>query len=672
MSTAFIDDLPVTRSCLALSNDIMTRICQLLPTQKDRLEACLVHPVWTSPALSVLWDEPAFDTLDQLHQLLSVLREKPRTGSRVRHLRLHTMSDGQFEDTIAHCKYTGNDSSNNGNSNWAAAPQTILGVLRRCEQLKSFACYGFQLKTKDLEAILTLIPSVERLWLLGSPAQEPPAVMTPLINAVLPRLTSLRLDGVYTFQRQFYAVLARRCLALRSLRLSLQTTQADDFFTLCNGHFPALVDLTLVHVQSLRGSHVKEFMRAAPSLTHLRLEGVAQQALSEITYVSNAYFALESFTIVGVIPDSAPVTSSTRLPHLPCFSPEQLTTLTLGQWFMFDMTLLDTFANSPLQHLVLSSCQPLTNENLIHIFHAMNHLQICTVVDPPVECKPFLERYAVHDNNGYTLNRADMDRINEHTVQHRTLTCAHLRALAERISMDLQDLLNIIDETQPGRIAPQEITADAPKNRAQGAPKEKEEELNDLPAWGAIDDLTWYQKPKPNPSVTSSEGSSISGPRQPIPADAYSDQECWGEAKRGVEWASEQLSYAHDMLQRQKAAVFWKKDDETGQWVQLPNNPLPATTTHDTNTRPPSKHNTPRIPQKQTNHPDYSAPQKKQHYKPEAQSSVSPLLLGQVRKNHQNHQNHQSRQSRQSRQNHQRHPSPPDDPLPLLKRQANP
>ncbi|KAF7728286.1 hypothetical protein EC973_006460 [Apophysomyces ossiformis] len=272
--------------------EILKTIFRQLPTQKDRYQACFVHPVWSATAITVLWESPEFFNQKMLKAFVRVIQVNKSAALRVRRLRL-CVRDAQYPTVFRPVNDATIEEHVMAKKSMLADPVVILFLLRRCENIQSLTIYGYLLEPKSLEQLVGFLPNLQELSFIGSLPSRMPLEAN---SAFLPRLRSLSFALPYPVLSDFAAVLAKRCHILQSLQISLETLGVKGLTQLCKGNLN-LTSLTLTDASNISCRHVNQIISAFPGLTKLCLDGVANTKANGIVQAAATCVSLHELEI---------------------------------------------------------------------------------------------------------------------------------------------------------------------------------------------------------------------------------------------------------------------------------------------------------------------------------------------------------------------------------------
>ncbi|KAI9249455.1 hypothetical protein BDA99DRAFT_523847 [Phascolomyces articulosus] len=287
---SFLHGLPTfTPACLRLSNVLMERIIRLLPTQADRYETCMIHPVWTTAAMNILWEWPRFPNENAIRAFLNTIRKHKRLALAVRHLNLCSNN----APVSQHQNNSNNDNDSNENNAFQlstrlvldqheayqdsplASPLVIMTVLQQCERIDTLSIYGWQLEATHLRLIATYLSQLHSLRIIGSPSATAgnSSGSGNIKGIVLPPLAASTLSKLHLYAD--YTMLPSRYMELESLRVSL--SHPDSLDKLCRGHqhpLPKVRELMMADTGILLPGDIDSIFNMFPQLEKLAMEDV--------------------------------------------------------------------------------------------------------------------------------------------------------------------------------------------------------------------------------------------------------------------------------------------------------------------------------------------------------------------------------------------------------------
>lgn len=253
-------------SFLNLRNNIKERICRFLVDKKDLYQACLIHHQWTIAAQTVLWENAKFELPVNLRLFINTIENNNKTALLVKNVQLTFIDHDQ--DTpfaeIVKSKLPRHQLN-------SLADLTIITKLARlCENITSITIYGWKLGLQDIERLYADARNLKTLYIIGAPAKVPVN-----INALLPRLHTLRLDGVFGLTTTWAHSFTQKAVNLSCLQFSLQDIQPATLEAICSSSLN-LTELTLTDAKHLPDEYVYKTLEAFPRLRRFRVEGCQQ------------------------------------------------------------------------------------------------------------------------------------------------------------------------------------------------------------------------------------------------------------------------------------------------------------------------------------------------------------------------------------------------------------
>ncbi|KAI8144268.1 hypothetical protein BJV82DRAFT_80828 [Fennellomyces sp. T-0311] len=261
----FLHGLPTySPACLRLTNVLMERIIRLLPSQADRYEACLIHRVWTTAAMGILWEAPQFANPHSVRHFLNTIRRNKQLALTVRKLDLVLNITVDCNDAFRESMRMTLERHAAYQDKALAVPQVIQAIVQQCERLDTLSIYGWQLEEIHLRLIAAYLPRLQTLRIIGSRSNKP--ILLPPLAA-----SSLRKLHLYAD----FIVQPARFTELESLRLSLH--QDASFDKLCNHQstFPKVRELILANATRLKSEHLDAIFSVFPHLVNFALEDIS-------------------------------------------------------------------------------------------------------------------------------------------------------------------------------------------------------------------------------------------------------------------------------------------------------------------------------------------------------------------------------------------------------------
>ncbi|KAI7853333.1 hypothetical protein BDC45DRAFT_152236 [Circinella umbellata] len=285
-----------TPPCLRLTNSNMERIIHLLPTLADRYEACLIHRVWTTAAMNVLWEWPHFSNENAVRAFINTILTYKRLALVVRHLNLcldvgpawprnnnNNVSDNNNNDD--------DDDDDDDKAFEATAsqlvlyqhevykespltsPQVIMTVLQQCERIDTLSIYGWKLEATHLRLIAAYLPQLRSLRIIGSLNKTTDSNNNKSI--ILPPLVASSLSRLHLYGD--YVVVPSRYMELESLRVSLSHSDGLEKLVYSHQHpLHKVHELMLGNVGVIKADHMKAIFHMFPNITRLAMEDVKQ------------------------------------------------------------------------------------------------------------------------------------------------------------------------------------------------------------------------------------------------------------------------------------------------------------------------------------------------------------------------------------------------------------
>ncbi|KAG2225964.1 hypothetical protein INT45_006660 [Circinella minor] len=271
----------------------MERIIHLLPTLADRYEACLIHRVWTTAAMNVLWECPYFSNVNAVRAFINTIHTYKRLALVVRHLNLcldvgpawprnnsNNVSDSNNDDDDDNDKAFGATTSRLVlyqhevyKESPLTSPHVIMTVLQQCERIDTLSIYGWKLEATHLRLIAAYLPRLQSLRIIGSLNKTTGSSNNKGI--ILPPLVASSLSKLHLYAD--YVVVPSRYMELESLRVSL--SHSDSLEKLVYGHQHPLQkvrELMLGNVGVLKADHMKAIFHIFPNITRLAMEDAKQ------------------------------------------------------------------------------------------------------------------------------------------------------------------------------------------------------------------------------------------------------------------------------------------------------------------------------------------------------------------------------------------------------------
>lgn len=249
-------------SFLSLRNNIKEHICRFLPERKDLYQACLIHPQWRTAAQSVLWENVKFEHPLDLRHFLATISNNNKAALLVKSVQLVFIDHDEATPfpPISKSKLERHQPSTLSNLEIAARIASV------CENISHIAIYGYNLGLKDIEQLSAYARNLRSLAIIGAPGGAPVN-----LNTLLPRLTSLRLDGPFGPTPPWAASFAQKANHLSCLQISLEGIQPATLETIYNSGLN-LTELTLTEAIHLNDAYVHHAFKSFPRLRRFRVE----------------------------------------------------------------------------------------------------------------------------------------------------------------------------------------------------------------------------------------------------------------------------------------------------------------------------------------------------------------------------------------------------------------
>ncbi|KAK4513404.1 uncharacterized protein ATC70_005403 [Mucor velutinosus] len=264
-------------SFLSLRNNIKERICRFLPERKDLYQACLIHPQWRIAAQRILWENVQFVKPENLRIFLSAIHSNNMAALLVKSVQLVFVDHD--EETpfppIAKSKLERHRPSTLSNL------AIITSIASVCENITHITIYGFKLGLQDIEQLSAYARNLKSLAIIGAPERVPVN-----LNTLLPRLTTLRLDGPFKLTPAWATSIAQKASNLSCLQFSLEGIQAATLDAICASGLN-LTELTLTEAFHLNDAYVHQAFKSFPRLRRFRVESCVK-----LTSVSIAHAVL--------------------------------------------------------------------------------------------------------------------------------------------------------------------------------------------------------------------------------------------------------------------------------------------------------------------------------------------------------------------------------------------
>ncbi|CAG8725244.1 15323_t:CDS:1, partial [Dentiscutata heterogama] len=262
------DDFP-THHALTLPSKIIKRIAQYLDVQHDRFNFCLVNKRWTPAATEILWSEPVFNTPDSFHSFCRSVRQSRSFALRVRVLDLCAPED-ELINFFAPVLKSERQEHQKMRTYVLSKPNSIMNLIRSCENLKSIKIYGWNLNDSHIQSLIQYCPGLEEFRVVGNQNLSQFSVYS-LINCI-PVLRVLDLDGIFVLSDNFAETLATKCSQLTSLKICTDLMSVRGFDILA-GKLTRLKELVLQNCSQMSDDNIERFVRNNSSLQTLLLSG---------------------------------------------------------------------------------------------------------------------------------------------------------------------------------------------------------------------------------------------------------------------------------------------------------------------------------------------------------------------------------------------------------------
>jgi hypothetical protein len=376
---SFHFDDPVPKF-LDLPNDIMERICQYLPAQADKSQACLIHSAWQPAAMNVLWEWPRFRYPNNLRAFMNIIRHSKRLALLVHDIHL------VFPDTTVSVfapVAKSNLERHKSMDFYLTKPELINMIVKVCEKLQTLTIYGWNIDPGFLENLGITGTNLTNLHIIGAN----PRSNTISIHRLLSRLTSLSLDGNFKLSEAFVGQLVNRETRLTHIQLSLSGLDRNTLMRICNNrNHLKLENLALTDAENIQDSDVEEVVKSFPKLKTLCIEGAVQLTDLSLFYaVSNCNDLMELYIRCDsrALNNPRGLISATFDP-LSSHIDINLRRLVLEN-VLYDDTIIDYLANSlaKLKVIGLKNCPNMTNRTLEALVMSCNKLQAFYIRDCP-------------------------------------------------------------------------------------------------------------------------------------------------------------------------------------------------------------------------------------------------------------------------------------------------
>ncbi|KAI8059261.1 hypothetical protein BC940DRAFT_180061 [Gongronella butleri] len=304
----------LARGRSAFPDEVIRRICQWMPTQRDINDLALVSRQFRRVANAVLWEKPVFHNAEAFVKFFASITDHADLRLRVQHLTLcrpdvafasngsaasfystddthtdKTMADAEHAFLFLPLSFANSERHNHMQQTDLADPHNILSLAQTCERLRFLRIYGWNMTRRDLDQLADHCSELQVLHIIGSDAQVWSGRHAPMPR-LLPRLTGLVLDGTcYLRHEKVSETIATSCYSLSKLQLSLaEVTNANILWTLTNHPdrvITNLCDFVLTDAQPLVDDHVDRVVRAFPHLRRLCLEGSTRLTVDAVRSV---------------------------------------------------------------------------------------------------------------------------------------------------------------------------------------------------------------------------------------------------------------------------------------------------------------------------------------------------------------------------------------------------
>ncbi|RIB21582.1 hypothetical protein C2G38_2243844 [Gigaspora rosea] len=262
------DEFP-THHALTLPSKIIKRIAQYLDFQHDRFNFCLVNKRWTPAATEILWSEPIFNTPDSFHSFCRSVRQSRSCALRVRVLDLCAPED-ELVNLFAPVLKSERQEHQKMRTYVLSKPNSIMNLVRSCENLKSIKIYGWNLNDNHIQSLIQYCSGLEEFRVVGNQNLSQFSVYS-LINCI-PILRVLDLDGAFVLSDNFAETLATKCSQLTSLKICTDMMSVRGFDILA-GKLTRLKELVLQNCSQLSDENIEQFVRNNSSIRKMLLSG---------------------------------------------------------------------------------------------------------------------------------------------------------------------------------------------------------------------------------------------------------------------------------------------------------------------------------------------------------------------------------------------------------------
>lgn len=396
----FTFEVPKANGFLTLPDCIKEHICRFLIKRTDQLEACLIHPQWVTSAQAILWERPRFERPVNFKLFMDTIQKNKKCALLVQDLQLiildkHTTRFRPIVKSTLERHHT---------PNILQDPNVILNVASHCQRITSLEIYGWRLKTKQIEILSTYANHLTSLHIVGADPNPNSGMAAPIsLNSLLPRLTTLRLDGEFNLNSAWASALVHRATHLNCLQLSLKNMELKTMNIICSSNAAGLSELALTDAHPLTDIFIGNMLSNFPRLRRLCLEGCKRVTSLSIAYAFGTCLELEDVEIRSV---------------KDCVDPEHDTEKTdaeikyyLGQcqdtarpirFLVENMNITDNQMDMlgpsmvHLQVLGLKECVKLTNQCLEKtlIYRRIKHLRTVQILNCPSIDSGFMSLFA--------------------------------------------------------------------------------------------------------------------------------------------------------------------------------------------------------------------------------------------------------------------------------------
>jgi hypothetical protein len=289
----FTFEVPKTNGFLTLPDCIKEHICRFLIKRADQLEACLIHREWTTSAQAVLWERPRFARPENFGLFMATIQNNKKCALLVHDLQLVILD----KHPTCFTPIVKSTLERHHSPNVLQDPNTMLTVAVHCQRITTLEIYGWRLKAKQIEMLSTYAKNLTSLHIVGAD----PGIATPLsLNSLLPRLTTLRLDGQFNLNSTWASALVKRANCLNRLQLSLRGMESQTMSAICSPSLAGLTELTLTDASSLTDVFVERMLTVFSKLTRLCIEGCANITSLSIAYAVRLCLNLKDLEIRGI------------------------------------------------------------------------------------------------------------------------------------------------------------------------------------------------------------------------------------------------------------------------------------------------------------------------------------------------------------------------------------